>query len=451
MARGIVLSAEALLALIAAHPEGVGSERLRAALPGVSQATLSRRLRELRDAGRIQAEGQGAARRYRAVSVAVPEAEEVAPLSPEARALRAYLRQPVATRVPVGYRRELLEGYRPDRDFLLPAPLREKLARLGHTEGTRPAGTYAREILDRLLVDLSWASSRLEGNTYTLLDTRRLIEEGTRAEGRSAEEALMILNHKRAIELLVDQAEDLGFSAMLVRNLHACLAEGLVADPAAAGALRAGAVYIERSAYLPPQLPQVVEEMFALFLARASAISDPFEQSFFALVHIPYLQPFADVNKRTARLAANIPLIRENLCPLSFVDVTERDYVDAVLGVYERLDTCILRDLYEWAYERSSARYRAVRDSLGKPDPFRVRYRQELARAVRAVVLGEAADEQQAVEIADPRRVVPPPDRERLCALVETELTALHEGNFARFGLTPRQFLTWRNRQGRAP
>jgi hypothetical protein len=194
----------------------------------------------------------------------------------------------------------------------------------------------------------------------------------------------------------------------------------------------------------------VVDEMFALFLARAADITDPFEQSFFALVHIPYLQPFADVNKRTARLAANIPLVRENLCPLSFVDVTERDYVDAVLGVYERLDTRILRDLYEWAYERSSARYRAVRDSLGRPDPFRVRYRQELARAVKAVVLGEAADARQAIAVADPQRVLPPPDRERLGALIETELSALHEGNFARFGLTPGQFLAWRKQHGDA-
>ena len=98
----------------------------------------------------------------------------------------------------------------------------------------------------------------------------------------------------------------------------------------------------------------------------AAAIS---EQAFFAMVHLPYLQPFEDVNKRVSRLAANLPLIRQNLCPLSFVDVPERAYIDAILGVYELNRIELLRDVFIWAYERSCARYGAVRRSLAGPLP----------------------------------------------------------------------------------
>ncbi len=85
------------------------------------------------------------------------------------------------------------------------------------------------------------------------------------------------------------------------------------------------------------------------------------------MVHLPYLQPFDDVNKRVSRLAANIPLIRSNLSPLSFTDVSQSAYTDAILGVYELNDVSLLRDVFFWAYERSAARYAAARQSSGSP------------------------------------------------------------------------------------
>src|SRR3989338_3867460 len=104
------------------------------------------------------------------------------------------------------------------------------------------------------------------------------------------------------------------------------------------------------------------------------------------MVHLPYLQPFEDVNKRVSRLAANIPLVRRNLCPLSFVDVPQPDYVNGILGVYELNRVDYLRDVFIWAYERSCARYSAVRQSLGEPDPFRFKYRSQIAKLVAEVV-----------------------------------------------------------------
>ena len=87
--------------------------------------------------------------------------------------------------------------------------------------------------------------------------------------------------------------------------------------------------------YEPLAVPQLIDEIFNKILSTASAISDPYEQAFFIIVHLPYLKPFEDVNKRVSRLAANIPLIQHNLCPLSFLDVPEDQYINGLLGVYE--------------------------------------------------------------------------------------------------------------------
>jgi hypothetical protein len=168
--------------------------------------------------------------------------------------------------------------------------------------------------------------------------------------------------------------------------LHAFLSDGLMADPAAVGRIRRRAVEIGGSVYLPVALPQRLEELFGIVVRMAAEIMDPFEQAFFLMVHLPYLQPFEDVNKRVSRLAANIPFIRHNLCPLSFIDVPQQAYVDAMLGVYELNRVDLLRDVFVWAYERSCQQYVAVKQNLVPPDIFRLRHRQALAEVITAIV-----------------------------------------------------------------
>ena len=124
-----------------------------------------------------------------------------------------------------------------------------------------PAGTFGRQLLNRLLIDLSWNSSRLEGNTYSLLETERLLELGEAAEGKDASEAQMILNHKAAIELVVEQASETGFNRYTMLNLHALLSDNLL-DPQACGRLRRIPVGIKDSVYHPLEVPQLVEECF---------------------------------------------------------------------------------------------------------------------------------------------------------------------------------------------
>lgn len=343
-----------------------------------------------------------------------------------------------------GYRRSLLDAYRPNVDAYLPPATRRHLHEIGlPPDGARPAGTYARQLLDRLLIDLSWASSRLDRNTYTRLDTQNLIAFGQVAEGKDPREARMILNHKGAIEMLVEDAETIGFNRCTVQNLHALLADDLLPDPDAAGRLRSILVSISCTTYQPTGVPQVIEEAFDTLLGKADVIEDPFERAFFVMVHIPYLQPFEDVNRRVSRLAANIPLIKRNLAPLSFVDVPERDYVDGILGVYELHRVDLFRDLFAWAYERSCQRYTQLREALPAPDPLRLRYRNELGEIVRETVRGGGAIEIGAVR-ARSRELVPAPDLDAVVAMAVNELHRLHQGNIARFGLRLGEFRAWK-------
>lgn len=439
-------------------PAGISADQLASSLGvRVQRRTLQRRLALLVARGDLRREGGGRGSRYRgsaAVVVAEPEAsyavgsgvsEVRIPVSAAAAHLRERVCRPLNQRSPVGYHKEFLGGYAPNRSFYVPDDVRAHLRRIGQPSAeVQPAGTFALRIFQRLLIDLSWNSSRLEGNTYSLLETERLLALGAGAAGKDTRDTQMILNHKAAIELLVESADEIGFNRYTVCNLHALLAENLLPESAACGRLRASPVGIGGSVYRPLEGGSELPSVFAELLAKASLIADPFEQAFFAMVHLPYLQAFDDVNKRVSRLAANIPLIRQNLCPLSFVDVPERAYVDGLLGVYELNDVSLLRDVFVWAYERSCARYSVVRQSLGEPDPFRLRYREDLKRLIFAIVIG-CMDKSAAVAAirAHAAGTVEPADRARFVEVAETELMGLHAGNIARYRIRPAQFDSW--------
>jgi Fic family protein len=448
---------ESIERVVRARP-GVTSAEIEAALDaGVKRRTLQYHLKRLVDDGRLARDGEGRWARYRAPEAGLPPAQPEAPageaavtLSRESEQIRAHLRQPLTARAPVGYNRPFLDSYRPGETFYLPEAARARLAETGARQVSgQPAGTYAQQILNRLLIDLSWNSSRLEGNTYSLLDTKRLIEFGQEAEGGDRLEAQMILNHKDAVEFLVGNAADIGFNRYTILNLHGILANNLLADERAAGRLRHIAVGIDGSVYHPPETPHLIEECFDQLLATAAAITDPFEQSLFAMTQLPYLQPFDDVNKRVSRMAANIPFIKANLSPLSFTEVPRDLYSHAILGVYELNRVELLRDVFVWAYERSAARYAAVRQSLGEPDPFRLRHRDALRAVVAEVVRGRMDRKTAAGHITSWAATnIEESDREPFRDVAETELLGLHEGNFARYAIRPGEFAAWREAWG---
>ncbi|MEO5567248.1 MAG: Fic family protein [Gemmatimonadaceae bacterium] len=346
----------------------------------------------------------------------------------------------------MAYRTEFLDAYVPGTSYYLPEDLRRTLTAMGRTAYmNQPAGTYARDIMQRLIIDLAWGSSRLEGNKYSRIDTRELIESGRGAPGKSDRDRQMILNHKAAIEFLVESAQDIEFNRYTLFNLHALLGENLLENREDEGRLRTRAVILGDFVYTPTEIPQVIEERFDTILAKARAISDPMEQSFFAMVHLPYLQPFIDVNKRTSRLAANIPLIKANLCPLSFVDVPERLYTQGVLGVYELNQVSILRDVFAWAYERSCAQFQVLREAMGDPDPTRLNYRLQLRALVTDVVrAGQWPAESEMYERAE-RYGVPSADRDSFVREAREDLKDLRPDILARYQLRLSEFTDWEN------
>ncbi len=463
------------------HPAGLSLLQLQRELRGsITRRTLSRRISDLLAADRIHRRGEARSTRY--VHGPAPTALELNPLqgkgrasgalpatiapsgkaaesagqfeTPEgvvtielssiARDILAYVSRPAAARTPRGYERILLDDYVPNKSAYIRDKIKVHLHKIGKPiEAHRAAGTFARDILSRFLIDLSWASSRLEGNTYSRLDTERLIQFGQEAEGKDAKETQMILNHKKAIELLVeDSADDIGINRFTLLNLHALLSENLMADPEGSGRLRRRPVDITGSVYTPPAVPQVIEEYFWLILSKAGSIRDPFEKAFFLMVHLPYLQPFEDVNKRVSRLAANIPLIRADLCPLSFVDVPERAYITGTLGVYEMTRVDLLRDVFVWAYERSCQRYVVVRDSVAEPDRFRMRYREALADVMRQIVLEKKRPTDEEIRVLA-KRNVESRDLSSFVKLVMQEFQRLNEFNIARYRLRLSEYWAW--------
>lgn len=412
----------------------------------IPQRTLQRRLERLVVEGKVRPEGETRSTTYRHTEVGggLPVAGSAPKLSAQGVRLRDLTRRPVGEREPVGYDIEWLRSYRPGKTWYLSKADRAQLREVGRTpEDDRPGGTFARDILGRLLIDLSWASSRLEGNTYTRFDTQNLLEFGQVAEGKDAAETQMILNHKNAIEYIVDAAGDDEIRQSTILALHALLSENLLKDASEEGRLRERPVEIRASSYTPTAIPQTIAEAFKRIVENLNHIPDPFEQALFAMAHLAYLQPFVDVNKRTSRLVANLCLIRANMCPMSFVGADEEWYTLGTLAVYEQKRTELLRDFLVPAYAQSAARYRVVKDSVPTPDPLRLKYRDQLKEVVHDIVSGGFAPSLRLVRELTARHNIAEDDGERFTELVMELLLNLNVGSAARYGLRPSEFQEW--------
>ena len=442
-----------LLVSIKASAQGVTLAELLTLHPSIARRTAQRQIAKFIDEGRVIAHGKGRARRYFGVDAPHKAGMQTnnrdafpafIPVSADSQDILSYINLPLESRKLVGYQLDFLNSYQPNKTWYLSESLRRQLHKMGKTtDSQKPAGTYSRAILNRLLIDLSWASSHLEGNTYSRLDTRELIEHGRSAQGKAAIETQMILNHKSAIELLVENIDTAEFNHYTLMNIHSTLSENLLPNPADEGRIRQHAIDIGKSIYRPLSVPAQVEDALKIVLSMASQIGDAFEQSFFMMVHLPYLQPFADINKRTSRLAANLPLFRANLCPLTFLDVPEQAYSRAMLGVYEMARVELLRDLYVWAYERSTQEYLAIKQDLVEPDPLRLAWRDFIKQTIHLVVTNAEQDPYAVIQQAVKAKI-PEPEHNDLQALVIEELRRLHEGVLARYGLRPSEFSAWK-------
>lgn len=309
---------------------------------GVGRVTVYRDLDELVSAGLLTAEGATRDRTYCLN-----------------RRSDAYLewdlsRNP-AEREPVEYNPALLARYQPNKTFFLSKEIREDLASLFQADRNKVHDAAYRRILNNLVIDLSHASSNLEEVKISWLDTKTLLELGERPGGLSDKDLKIVLNHKAAIAYLVEHA--LKVVPQDLKDLHSLLMKDLLPNPMHAGAMRTSVAYFDISTYRPLSVPQQLKEQFDIFCGKAEAIEDPFEKSLFTMLFIPYLQPFHDGNKRTSRLAMNVPLKNAKLAPFSFSHIGKRAYMFGLLAFYERGEPKFLARSFVEAYKKGAARY----------------------------------------------------------------------------------------------
>lgn len=411
--------------------------------PSFKERSVRRWLAEMIKEGLVEKSGNRRSSKYQVVEGAYFKQANRC-FKPESLPIIALVRRPIYERPPVAYAEEWFDAYEPNRTFYIPADVKAQLYEKGkRSHNEDPAGTYAHRIFNRLLIDLSYNSSRLEGNTYSLLDTQRLVLEGKGAKGKLDEEKVMILNHKEAIRYLVDQAPYLTVSAQTFYTLHYLLSDGLV-ESQYSGKIRDHGVRIGGSTYIPFEDARKLEFQLKRIAEKARQIDDPHEQSFFLLVHLTYLQPFTDVNKRTARLCANIPLVKNNLVPLSFNDVEREDYTAAVIAIYELQDVRPLIDLYAYSYLRTCVMYDSTVKALGF-DEIRVRYRTQRRAMLREIISrqlhGKAIKEyvnaqavEQVAEVA----------RKAFIEDLHEDLEQIDESRIAGLGITPSEFRDWK-------
>lgn len=357
------------------------------------------------------------------------------------------IKTPIFSRDPCSYNANWLQNYIPNKSFYLPENLRTQMLKNSLAILDKlTADTYTKKIFNRLLIDLSYNSSRLEGNTYSLLETEKLVLEGRAADEKLDAEKLMILNHKEAIKYLVAGINRIELSIDNIKTMHYLLSENLVSAEYS-GKVRDDIVRITATTYIPLEDRQRLENYLQIIADKAIQIHDPFEQSFFLLAHISYLQPFIDVNKRTARLCANIPLIQNNLAPFSFNDINKDDYISAILTIYEFNDPGPLAELYAWSYARSCKNYKVTAESMGINE-FRVRYRslrkQLIGNIIRGCLTGKEL-ENSIQEFA--RTKIEATDQEQFISDVQEDLENLENFKIFGMGVTEQEFKTWKQLQ----
>lgn len=213
-------------------------------------------------------------------------------------------------------------------------------------------GVRAKE-LERFVIELSWKSSRIEGNTYTLLDTERLLREGIEAPGHTQEEARMILNHKKAFQYVLERKAQPVSNKRFIEDVHALLVE----DLGVTRGFRKGAVGITGSSYRPLDVPSQLEEAIEALCKAASASADAYSRALLMLVGISYIQPFEDGNKRTARLIANASLLADGRAPLSYRSVDEVAYRESMLTFYEQLSFMPMKKVVAEQYRFACGQY----------------------------------------------------------------------------------------------
>lgn len=324
------------------HPESSRSEITNGITTKVSPATLKRAISEAVEQNFIHVTGKGKATRYS--------------ITPQAHVLTAfnidtYFEKEIDERtIQQGFNFELIQHILPyvtlfsDEELHHLNDLQEtftkNISQLSSLE-------YSKE-MERLGIDLSWKSSQIEGNTYSLLETERLLTELEEAKGKSKEEAIMLLNHKDALKFILQEPDYLEtLTVSRIEDIHSILTKDLNVDRN----IRSRRVGITGTNYRPLDNEFQIKEAMQDTCNLINAKSYVFEKALLALVLLSYIQPFADGNKRTARIVSNSLLIANSYCPISFRTVDSIDYKKAMLIFYEQNNISAFKKIFMEQFE----------------------------------------------------------------------------------------------------
>ena len=319
------------------HPLANRTEIMAGLTKAPSDSTMKRLLSAAVKEGNIETAGRGPATKYKLT----PQAHVTMPLD-----LATYFDKDIDER-------EVQESFNFDliRDVLPKVEIftKEELEVLNaaqmefekNTEGMTEL-EYRKE-MERLGVDLSWKSSQIEGNTYSLLETERLLKDKQTASGKTKEEAIMLLNHKDALDFVLDIPDYLKeLSVHRIEDIHSILTKELEVDRN----IRHRRIGITGTNYRPLDNEFQIREALEDTCTLVNGKDNVFEKAFLTLVLLSYIQAFVDGNKRTARITSNAVLIANGYCPISFRTVDSIDYKKAMLMFYEQNNIAAFKKIF---------------------------------------------------------------------------------------------------------
>lgn len=386
---------------------------------------------------RLTAKGlyTGAANRF--------EGQNHQPFSQYAADAVVLFNKPLSKRLKAGYQHNLLELYHPNQSSYFTEQQLTQMASVGDRGKPSDAeGAFAREIQNSLLLEMTYHNSRINDPRISLSEVETLLEHGQQAievpDGRN----VSILNHFEAMRFLLDNADTIELDVTGICTMHYLLSDALV-DSAHAGKVRDRGILNDYTTYIPVEDPKRLQRLLGTVCAKAMHIENPLEQSLFLLIHLTYLQPFIDINRRTARICANIPLIRHNFVPMTFAAVQDQQYNAAVIALLEQQDVNPLTQLYYQAYLSISKQY----DQTAKApevDNVRLKYRTQIRQLIYQVVAEKITGENILAAVVDFSRVhINPLEQGAFELLMLTEVKQLSPQRIAGTGLSRRQLNDW--------
>ena len=326
-----------IIEIIKKNPEISSNEIFKSISKSISYATVKRMISKLMDDNLVAKKGQGRATKY----LISPTYEVLFPIDMvkyfekeiDERKIKEIFNFQLINETLNGC--SIFTAIELEQLNLFQKKFKKNISQLSKIE-------YQKE-LERLAIDLSWKSSQIEGNTYSLLETERLLKEKETASGKTKEEAVMLLNHKEAIDFIIKNPDYITpLSVPKIEDIHRLLIKGLDVDKN----IRKRRVGISGTNYKPLDNEIQISEALSSMCKLVNSKENIFEKALLLLLLISYIQPFADGNKRTARIVSNAVLMNYSYCPISFRTVDSIEYKKAMLVFYEQNNISSFKEIF---------------------------------------------------------------------------------------------------------